>query len=857
MDRRRTITLSVKDDFSRQLREFSRGMEQAGQSAEHLGQRGGRSVLGMAQNLFYLGNSAMMVYGSFQRVLSTASEWAALGAQTQKTAYALEVYAGGAREAERWTQAIVQAMRGTVTEGEAAAQAYTLMKFGLADSTQEAGEFARMLSVVAAANPHLGNTENALAQIQLTLANMSFMRLDQLGLSVTQVKNRMQELQSAMPGLSQEAAFQQAVIEGLKEQADKLGEGIANVTLKQDQLKARIRGFKEEVGAEINEAFETAAGAALDLYDTLVLLTKSPWQVVVNVTQGAIGALIPEAEMATPERRRAWQQLFAVYAGGEMTWPRTGFPARPSFVELPARGGPLMFMTPEELHYYYMRQVTRQAYYEQQAKLYQRFPPLRPYTGIDWAIAPRDMSAIIRGQGDIGFGLFWDRARRAQQAEIDRFQRIYEQQLRQQQRLAAAQFMRGYRAEQYGGALEQWRTIEEQSMGFAGRFGSLALGGPRITAETGGVWGALLTQFDEQKAEKLAKSLERNAEAASKLSAEAQRAGKTLQELWGLRPTDFGASVFQAGQEALQEYGVKGEKAEEALRALAITTGEANAASEIFRLRAEAAAEALAKGRLSAEGYAIQIGLLAREDWTWVDRLMKVPTNEEELRRWVELIEQLASGKLKPAEGSIPDQIAEMQRLFSTGNPLEGFERVSDFLTVIYDKYDDLDAKSGETTQKIGNDMVAAVDLSTKAWAGWREDIVKEIDEVERRMRSFTNQPFTITITSQLSVGGYTSLDIAMGRGYQRGGYTGDGPPHQIAGWVHRGEFVLSQDMLRKMREGARRADFPRMGPIVPGGVGVTISGPVHIHGVQNPAQLLNALEREAARRNIRLGVRQ
>jgi len=79
----------------------------------------------------------------------------------------------------------------------------------------------------------------------------------------------MEELQRAMPGLSREAAFQEAVIEGLKEQADKLGEGMANVTLKQDQLNARSREFKERFGKTVNEALETGAGAALDLYDAL------------------------------------------------------------------------------------------------------------------------------------------------------------------------------------------------------------------------------------------------------------------------------------------------------------------------------------------------------------------------------------------------------------------------------------------------------------------------------------------------------------------------------------------------------------------------------------------------------------
>jgi len=398
MDRRRTITLSVKDDFSKQLREYARGMDSANQATEQLGSRGSRSVLDMAQNLFYLGNSAKIVYGAFQQVLGTAQEWARMGAQTERSAYALRVYAGSAEEAERWTVAIQTAMRGTVTEGEAAAQAYMLMKFGLADSAEAAGEFARMLSVVAAANPQLGGTENALSQIQLTLANMSFMRLDQLGLSVDQVKRRMEELQRAMPGLSREAAFQEAVIEGLKEQADKLGEGMANVTLKQDQLNARSREFKERFGKTVNEALETGAGAALDLYDALVLLTSEPWTVVVNIAQATLD------ELTLPKVVEDSRNQFL---------PQPGL--RGWAVDYPARGGAWLTMTPEEKHYYWMRMVTRQAEQERQWRQQLR-------TG--WYSFP-DISRYSPGQ--VLSRMAWN-ARQQQEAtqaaEIARFQRL-------------------------------------------------------------------------------------------------------------------------------------------------------------------------------------------------------------------------------------------------------------------------------------------------------------------------------------------------------------------------------------------------------------------------------------------------
>jgi len=838
MDRRRTITLSVKDDFSKQLREYARGMDSANQATERLGSRGSRSVLDMAQNLFYLGNSAKIVYGAFQQVLGTAQEWARMGAQAERSAYALRVYAGSAEEAERWTVAIQTAMRGTVTEGEAAAQAYMLMKFGLADSAEAAGEFARMLSVVAAANPQLGGTENALSQIQLTLANMSFMRLDQLGLSVDQVKRRMEELQRAMPGLSREAAFQEAVIEGLKEQADKLGEGMANVTLKQDQLNARSREFKERFGKTVNEALETGAGAALDLYDALVLLTSEPWTVVVNIAQATLD------ELTLPKVVEDSRNQFMTQPG-----------LRGWAVDFPARGGPFQRMTPEDIHYYYMRVVTRQAEMERQRYIelhtpipysfpdISRYSPGQVLSRMAWnarqqtwnwgAMAPT-FNFMERQRRAGTFGLLFSEAQRQQQQEIERFQR----------------WAAGMRP---GGGIDWESTLAEMQRTAW-----------RPTAESGGIWGramGLAEERAEERAEKTARSLERITEAASKLSAEAQRAGKSLEQLMGIEPTVFDASVYSAGADALREYGVDSDKAKEAMRYLALTTGEANAESEIFRLRMLGAAEALEKGELSAAGYAIQVGLLAREiergDWDWVGRLLGTPTDEEGLRRYVELIERLARGEIKAAEGEPPDQIAELQRQFAGGAQPEA----GGPLQFMVDAFDELETKSGISTDKMAGDMTNFIDLSGPKWVGWKQAIVKEIDDVETRLNTMTSKPWTVTITSSFtegSAGTTTSSGRTLGGRaipeFQHGGYTGDGPHGQIAGVVHRGEYVLSQDMLRKMRQGQRAPDFPRMGPMVGGGGGgITITGPIHVHGVQNAAQLLDALEREAGRRNKRL----
>lgn len=862
MDRRRTITLSVKDDFSGKLKRFTQDMDQAGRATEKIGRTGSVNLRDFNQQLFYAAQNAQVVYGAFQKVFSTASEWARMGAQAERSAYALRVYAGSAEEAERWTVAIQTAMRGTVTEGEAAAQAYMLMKFGLADSAEAAGEFARMLSVVAAANPQLGGTENALSQIQLTLANMSFMRLDQLGLSVDQVKRRMEELQRAMPGLSREAAFQEAVIEGLKEQADKLGEGMANVTIEQDRLRARIRGFKEDIGREINQGFEGAATAANSLFVILEKLTQDPWHVVVNLAAQAAGITPPTSQaandmgwtiewfarvaatdffegfMTEADREQAWrnrQQELRARSGQPSYWNPISeqwqaepyVPVAPG-AQLGATVQPDIYgkYSPAELE-------ALRAYGDMIARMDQRGVPMQRQQTWNWGAMAPTFNFMERQRRAGTFGLLFSEAQRQQQQEIERFQR----------------WAAGMRP---GGGIDWESTLAEMQRTAW-----------RPTAESGGIWGramGLAEERAEERAEKTARSLERITEAASKLSAEAQRAGKSLDEIWGIAPTAFDSSLYQKAGEALREYGVSAEKSEEAMRYMALATGEANAQSEIFALRANAAAEALARGEFDAADFAVQMGLLAREDWSWVDRLVRIPTDARGLEQYVQLIERLASGQIRldditQVTNTVQEGISRFQEL------VFGPQQEEDPLQPLKDSYDSLTAHAEQRWQNMESYMTAWVDLSTLQVRGWKESFVREIVDVETRLNTMTSRPWSVTITSSFtegSAGTTTSSGRTLGGRaipeFQRGGYTGDGPPGQIAGVVHRGEYVLSQDMLRKMRQGQRAPDFPRMGPMIGGGGGgVTITGPIHVHGVQNAAQLLGELKREAARKNTRL----
>lgn len=315
-DRTRTITLRINDQFSRELKEFTRQMDAATQSTERLGQTaagGGRwgGFKQAAQDLFFMGQSAMMVANQFSAMLGKVNELAQIGIGAERAKLALTALAGSAEQASVWIEAVNKGAHGALTEGEAAAQAYRLMRFGLADTAEEAQRFIDVVSKIALINPQLGGTEEAISQIQLTLSNMSFMRLDQLGISAGQVRKRMEELKQTTAALSNEEAFRIAVMEQLGKQADMLGDDFVELDNAQKRVAAWWRGFKEDVGLRAAQGLEGLAEGVLGLYDALNKLGAQEFTVRLTVAVGyqILGDLGKQIAKAADERVEARRQI--------------------------------------------------------------------------------------------------------------------------------------------------------------------------------------------------------------------------------------------------------------------------------------------------------------------------------------------------------------------------------------------------------------------------------------------------------------------------------------------------------------------------------------------------------------------
>ncbi|MBN1964048.1 MAG: hypothetical protein JW910_05345, partial [Anaerolineae bacterium] len=187
----------------REMGQFSRSMSGAiGGGLSGLGEK----VTGLAQGFFYVGNSAKIAADAITGVGRQAVALAEVGAEARRAQLSLERMVGGPEQAAAWISGVKDATKGTVTEMEAAQLSFQALRLGMADTSEEASDFVRIAAIVGAASPQLGGAADAMTEISMTIANMSWRRLDQLGLSVAQVKARMEELRQANSGLSTEEA---------------------------------------------------------------------------------------------------------------------------------------------------------------------------------------------------------------------------------------------------------------------------------------------------------------------------------------------------------------------------------------------------------------------------------------------------------------------------------------------------------------------------------------------------------------------------------------------------------------------------------------------------------------------------
>lgn len=733
-----------------------------------------------------LAKQGTVAVGAFYGVFKIADGFAQIGVEAHRSKAALQALTG---DAQAWADAVQRGSRYTLTSGEAAAQAFTLVKFHMADSTAEAEKFTRMIDVIALANPRLGDTANAIAQIQLAMANQSYMRLDQLGLSAIDVKKRVEELKASVKGLSTEEAFNQALLEGLQQQADALGDSLLGLGTPTDQLKAKFRELKEVVGVEIAQGFDGAATAALGFIEIWDHLKSDPVRTLSVVIEQTVGAAYGKGATSSTPQGFTEDQIMG------RTWDQTG------------RSTITQAQMPE-----WMR-----AYSIMQHGMAEGFGVTQFGLDQDW----------LNEFYQLGFQSgenYWDGYYRAQTAAR-----------MQMPTTGTTSGERGTYSGWYPGSPEYERGMQtyrfQQWTAASSMLGSLIVGGQGYTGAL--FEGQQSLEFMLRDADELASTFSQNITGAvgqfvSKLTDGVSATGDmvdsardvadefermknmTLDEKFGIDPGRFSTDVFGEMTTALRKAGVEEEAAAAAMRQYELATGMATGASDVFGGRMDVLAGQLADGRISIDDYVNAVMELSTADFSWIDGIFGGLVDTSGIETATAFLDRLATLDTQSIAGVgafAADPFAAMGDVSGFGgapSPAAGAKG------------------AGETGSPITR-MIADIDQARGGISGIGDDL-----DTLTATRYMLNVDISVTAPSSVTIPVMTQLGEAQGAAQQtaitqgtqieefaEGGFTGRGGRNEFAGIVHKGEYVVPQDGALVIRDGGQGSGQPNIIQIV------------------------------------------
>lgn len=857
----------------RELGAFARRLSGAGTGSNLFGTAGtqastfGDKIRGAAQDIFFMTNAASAMYNAFSRPFRVADDLAQMGFAAERSRIALTNMLGSAAEYDRWMRAIKTSTHGTISEMEAAGLAYQSLRLGLATTADEAQEFIRVATIIGAASPQLSGTADAISEISLTIANMSWRRLDQLGLSVSEVKGRMEELMDLNANLTKEEAFQQAVMEGLTEQANMLGDELIEVGAATQRWKVFWNELKTDIGWKIGEGFDAAIVAAESLDDILKHISQTRWAINIAwpeapdwvrsmagtqmMGEGIPGVVVPvgkaqtyrEVATGNPGLLDAIGQAVdqVIYGPGgrsetEQTLtttrrfiPRMMYGAAgryDSFLmanQFIMEGYPLSPETLAEINRwwddYYAAQ--ERALIDSARRSKDRQVRRITQIGPDGAAFPRSAYGAIMTQHGApgtqffpaGLGLPTDRSGRPVGYQ-DWYWEQYYTQGGWQSGLTHSEFVARQTRERLQAARDRQR-LEDQMRAFRqadrASMDELFPGGGMGAFAGMSMWQDVVDGL--QTALNFADAL-RQQELFTRWQAQrapAERAG-SLAEQFGIAPDPMDVEILGLMQDKMAGLSIDSEKAAEAIRLFKYQTGQAAGTAELFDFHMDLLLGRLETGELTATEFANQMARLATTDLSGLNAMFAPFIEAKDwtgLDKLLEGLEKLSLNQLIAIRSGIKNPPVEWWKVGpETGQeiptrPGETVAPMSPFLQMAADAETALGA-----IQTLSDDGTAATETfsieATKFFETWSADSMTYIDTVdsalggiETRIGRLTGQPFVITLNTTGSgggegggaqprrLGGHTIGEFAGG------GYTGDGPSGEVAGLVHRGEYVV------------------------------------------------------------------
>lgn len=215
------------------------------------------------------------------------------GIQARNTANTFEALSGGAAAAAANLQMMRDATRGVVDDTTLMEGANRLLLMGLAKTGDEAAKLTEIATMLGRAMGK--DAASSVEDFSALLANQSIPRLDNFGISSARVRERIEELQRAVKGMSQEEAFKLAVLEEGSNALTRLGSSIDRNISEWDRLGAHVQNVISDIGVSIAGFGETIAGSINDAIEQVAALQQQleglnrEWEAKVTIVAEATG----------------------------------------------------------------------------------------------------------------------------------------------------------------------------------------------------------------------------------------------------------------------------------------------------------------------------------------------------------------------------------------------------------------------------------------------------------------------------------------------------------------------------------------------------------------------------------------
>lgn len=257
-----------QEQVLRRLRDLRSEALGAAKEVNQLAVSGGVGAQGMSALSGSLGavTGLLSVFGvavSARAALKFSMDAMEMAHASEQARVTLDALTGSAGRSAEMIEAVQRALRGAISEADAARVAGKLLSLGLAENAQEAERFAYAAATLGKAFRNLDPGESV-ELFNRMLSNRSVRLLDDFGIGIAEVNKRLREL-----GDTSTEAFQTVVMEIAAEKAAELGDVWDTSATTMDRLTAKTQDYKAELGRLVSEALVPAAEGALALVEGL------------------------------------------------------------------------------------------------------------------------------------------------------------------------------------------------------------------------------------------------------------------------------------------------------------------------------------------------------------------------------------------------------------------------------------------------------------------------------------------------------------------------------------------------------------------------------------------------------------